>query len=297
MKKPIFTGAAVAIVTPFLPKDGGVNFEKLGELIDEQIARKTDAIVICGTTGESPVLDDEEHRKCIEFAVKHTAGRVPVIAGTGSNDTAYGLHLTKHAEEAGVDGVLMVTPYYNKTTQKGLIEHYLYIADRTNVPTIVYNVPGRTGMTIQPETYYAMSKHPNINGIKEACGNLSTVVQTRKLCGDDMYIWSGEDIQTLPILSVGGKGVISTSSNIIPEVMHDICAKFFEGDIAAAEALQIEWSDLMDAMFIETNPIPVKTAMELMGYEVGGLRLPLTTMTEGNLAKVKVSLTAHGLLK
>jgi len=297
MKKPVFTGAAVAIVTPYLPEDGGVNYEKLGQLIDEQIARKTDAIVICGTTGESPVLDDEEHRMCIEFAVKHTAGRVPVIAGTGSNDTAYGLALTKHAEEAGVDGVLMVTPYYNKTTQKGLIEHYTYIADRTNVPIILYNVPGRTGLSFTADSYYALSKHPNINGVKEACGDLTMVAATRKLCGDDLYIWSGEDAQTLPILSMGGKGVISTASNIIPEVMHDICQKFFDGDVKGAADLQIGWYDLMRDLFIETNPIPVKTAMELLGYEVGGFRLPLTTMTEANLAKLKASMIAHGMLK
>jgi len=303
MKKPIFTGSAVAIVTPFLAPEagsdqitGGVDFDALGVLIDEQLARGTDAIVVCATTGESPTLNDAEHKACIEYAVKHVAGRAPVIAGTGSNDTAYGLSLTRHAQETGADAALMITPYYNKTTQKGLITHYTYIADRTDIPIIIYNVPSRTGMGVTAETYLALSRHPHINGIKEASGDFSLIASTRALCGDELNIWSGNDDQTLPILALGGRGVISTSANVIPEVMHGICAKFFEGDIMAAQALQLDWYDLMHDLFIETNPIPVKTAMRLMGKPVGALRLPLDDMSEGNLAKLRATLAKHSLI-
>ncbi|MGN1074253.1 MAG: 4-hydroxy-tetrahydrodipicolinate synthase [Eubacteriales bacterium] len=303
MKKPVFTGSAVAIVTPFLdgPKlpyamTGGVNYDALGRLIDEQIDRGTDAIVICGTTGESPVLDDAEHKKCIEYTVERVSGRVPVIAGTGSNDTAYAVSLTKHAKAAGADGVLMVTPYYNKTTQKGLIRHYLTVADAVDIPIILYNVPSRTGMGFTADTYLALSKHPNINGVKEASGDFSLIAATKHLCGDEMNVWSGNDDQTLPVLALGGCGVISTTANIAPEVMHGICAKFFDGDIAGARRLQLDWHDLMHDLFIETNPIPVKTAMRLMGYPVGGLRLPLCEMGEANLARLTACLQAHGLL-
>ncbi|MDD6878456.1 MAG: 4-hydroxy-tetrahydrodipicolinate synthase [Clostridiaceae bacterium] len=303
MKKPVFTGSAVAIVTPFLdgPKlpyamTGGVNYDALGRLIDEQIDRGTDAIVICGTTGESPVLDDAEHKKCIEYTVEHVSGRVPVIAGTGSNDTAYAVSLTKHAKAAGADGVLMVTPYYNKTTQKGLIRHYLTVADAVDIPIILYNVPSRTGMGFTADTYLALSKHPNINGVKEASGDFSLIAATKHLCGDEMNVWSGNDDQTLPVLALGGCGVISTTANIAPEVMHGICAKFFDGDIAGARRLQLDWHDLMHDLFIETNPIPVKTAMRLMGYPVGDLRLPLCEMGEANLARLTACLQAHGLL-
>lgn len=303
MKKPVFTGSAVAIVTPFLdgPKlpyamTGGVNYDALGRLIDEQIDRGTDAIVICGTTGESPVLDDAEHKKCIEYTVEHVSGRVPVIAGTGSNDTAYAVSLTKHAKAAGADGVLMVTPYYNKTTQKGLIRHYLTVADAVDIPIILYNVPSRTGMGFTADTYLALSKHPNINGVKEASGDFSLIAATKHLCGDEMNVWSGNDDQTLPVLALGGCGVISTTANIAPEVMHGICARFFDGDIAGARRLQLDWHDLMHDLFIETNPIPVKTAMRLMGYPVGDLRLPLCEMGEANLARLTACLQAHGLL-
>ena len=303
MKKPVFTGSAVAIVTPFFdePKrpmtaTGDVNFEALGNLIDEQIRRGTDAIVICGTTGESPVLDDTEHRKCIEFAVERANHRVPVIAGTGSNDTAYAVSLTRHAKEAGVDGVLMVTPYYNKTTQRGLIHHYLTVADAVDIPIILYNVPSRTGMGFTADTYAALSKHPNINGVKEASGDFSLIAATKFLCGDEMNIWSGNDDQTVAILSLGGRGVISTAANVAPELMHDICAKFFAGDTAGARDLQIAWYDLMHDLFIETNPIPVKTALRLMGYPVGGLRQPLYDMGEANLEKLTATLKRHGMI-
>ena len=303
MKKPVFTGSAVAIVTPFFdePKrpdttTGDVNFEALGALIDEQINKGTDAIVICGTTGESPVLDDAEHRKCIEFAVEHVNHRVPVIAGTGSNDTSYAVSLTRHAKAVGVDGVLMVTPYYNKTTQRGLIHHYLTVADSTDIPIILYNVPSRTGMGFTAETYKALSEHPNINGIKEASGDFSLIAATKYLCGDDINIWSGNDDQTVAILSLGGLGVISTAANVAPALMHDICAKFFAGDVAGARKLQIDWYDLMHDLFIETNPIPVKTALRLMGWPVGGLRQPLYDMSDANLEKLKASLARHGLI-
>ncbi len=303
MKKPVFTGSAVAIVTPFfeepkrpLTATGEVNFEALGDLIDEQIRRGTDAIVICGTTGESPVLDDAEHRKCIEFAVERVNHRVPVIAGTGSNDTAYAISLTRHAKEAGVDGVLMVTPYYNKTTQRGLIRHYLTVADAVEIPIILYNVPSRTGMGFTADTYAALSKHPNINGIKEASGDFSLIAATRFLCGDEMNIWSGNDDQTVAIMSLGGRGVISTAANVAPELMHDICAKFFAGDVAGARDLQLAWYDLMHDLFIETNPIPVKTALRLMGYPVGGLRQPLYDMSEANFEKLKATLKRHGMI-
>lgn len=305
MKKPVFLGSAVAIVTPFCDapcKDaanvtGEVNFEALGMLIDEQIKRGTDAIVICGTTGESPVLDDVEHKNCIEFAVKRVNHRVPVIAGTGSNDTAYAIQLTRHAKECGVDGVLMVTPYYNKTTQRGIVKHYLTIADAVDIPIIVYNVPSRTGMNIQPASYKELSKHPNINGVKEANGDLSSVLATRFLCGDELNIWSGNDDQTVPFLSLGAKGVISTAANIVPEVMHEICASYFKGDVETSSKLQIEYYDIMRDLFIETNPIPVKTAMQAMGYKVGGLRLPLCEMGEDNAKKLYASLANHGLIK
>ncbi len=303
MKKPVFTGSAVAIVTPFydepkLPNSatGAVNYDALGALIDEQIKRGTDAIVICGTTGESPVLDDTEHKKCIEFTVEHVAHRVPVIAGTGSNDTSYAISLTRHAKESGADGVLMVTPYYNKTTQRGLVRHYMTVADAVDIPIILYNVPSRTGMCFTAETYEALSKHPNINGVKEASGDFSLISATRHLCGDNLNIWSGNDDQTLPILAMGGLGVISTTANVAPEIMHGICERFFDGDIAAAQKLQIDWHDLMHDLFIETNPIPVKTAMSLMHYPVGGLRLPLYEMGDANLARLKATLERHGMI-
>ncbi len=303
MKKPVFTGSAVAIVTPFLdePKrpdttTGGVNFEALGALIDDQINQGTDAIVICGTTGESPVLDDAEHRKCIEFAVEHVNHRVPVIAGTGSNDTAYAVSMTRHAKAAGVDGVLMVTPYYNKTTQRGLTYHYLTVADSADIPIILYNVPSRTGMCFTADTYCALSKHPNINGIKEASGDFSLIAATKYMCGDELNIWSGNDDQTVAIMALGGLGVISTAANVVPKVMHDLCAKFLAGDVAGARKLQIEWYDLMHDLFIETNPIPVKTALRLMGCPVGGLRQPLYDMSEANLAKLKATMARHGLI-
>lgn len=289
MKKTVFTGAGVAIVTPF-HKDLSVNYAKLEELIEYQIANSTDAIIICGTTGEASTLTDEEHRDVIRFAVEKTAGRIPVIAGTGSNDTAYAIELTRYAAEVGADAYLNVTPYYNKTTQLGLIRHFTAIADAVDIPCILYNVPGRTGMTIKPETYMELSKHPNIVATKEASGNVSDIVHIRALCGDNLDIYSGEDGLITPILSLGAKGVISVLSNILPQQTHNICSYYFDGNTAKSAELQIMYSELIDALFIETNPIPVKTAMNILGFEVGECRLPLCEMTSANLEKLKKAL-------
>ena len=231
MKQPVFTGAAVAIITP-MHADGTVNFEELGRIIDDQIAHGTDAIVICGTTGESAALNHEEHVECIRFAVKHTAKRVPVIAGTGSNDTAFAIEISKEAEEAGADALLLVTPYYNKTSQAGLIAHYTAIANAVTLPCIIYNVPSRTGVNLQPATLAELAKLPNVNAVKEASGNISQVADVAALCGEELNIYSGNDDQIVPILSLGGKGVISVLSNVAPQQAHDICAAWFSGDTA-----------------------------------------------------------------
>ena len=295
MKDIIFKGAGVAIITPF--DENGINFAELGRIIDDQIAGGTDAIVIVGTTGESATLSDSEHKDAIAFAVKHVNGRVPVVAGAGSNETAYAAELAKHAEAAGANAVLAVTPYYNKCTQNGLVRHYTAIADAVNIPVILYNVPSRTGVNIKPETYAKLAEHPNINAVKEANGDLSAIVRMKKLVGDKLNLYSGNDDQIVPILSVGGLGVISVLSNIAPRTVHDICANFFDGNVQQAAAMQIDWSDMVDAVFCEVNPIPVKTAMGLMGYKVGGLRLPLTEMEPQNLERLKTAMRAHGLLK
>ncbi|MBO5036842.1 MAG: 4-hydroxy-tetrahydrodipicolinate synthase [Clostridia bacterium] len=289
MKKTIFTGAGVAIVTPF-NSDLSVNYDKLGELIEYQIANGTDAIIICGTTGEASTLTDDEHREEIKFAVDKVAGRVPVIAGTGSNDTAYSIELTRYAKEVGADASLNVTPYYNKTTQRGLIKHFTAIADAVDLPMILYNVPGRTGMTITPDTYKELSKHPNIVATKEASGNLADVVRIKYLCGDDLDIYSGEDGLITPMLSLGAKGVISVLSNIKPRETHNICEEYFRGNVEASADLQIKHSNLVDALFCETNPIPVKAAMNILGFDVGECRLPLYEMSETNLAKLKAAI-------
>ncbi|WP_294374998.1 4-hydroxy-tetrahydrodipicolinate synthase [uncultured Clostridium sp.] len=294
MKKTIFTGAAVAIITPF--DENGVNFEELKKLIDFNIENGTDAIVIAGTTGESATMSDEEHRETIKFTVEYVNKRVPVIAGTGSNDTLYAVELSKYAEEVGVDGLLIVTPYYNKTTQSGLIKHYNYIADRVNVPIILYNVPSRTGVNILPKTCLELSKHKNIVAIKEASGNLSQIAETKALCGDELTVYSGNDDQIVPILSLGGKGVISVLSNVAPREAHNICQYFFDGKTEESAKLQLEYLKLINALFIEVNPIPVKTALGLMGYNVGNLRMPLFPMEEANLEVLKKELKAKNLI-
>lgn len=296
MKKTIFTGAAVAIVTP-MNEDGSVNLEKLGELIDFQINNKTDAIVICATTGESATLSRAEHMKAIDYTIKKVAGRVPVIASTGSNDTKFAVESSLEAEKYGADALLLVTPYYNKTTQTGLIRHFTYIADRVKLPIIVYNISSRTGVNIEPATYKELSKHPRIVATKEASGNISAIAQTAALCGDDLDIYSGNDDQIVPILSLGAKGVISVLSNIMPKQTHDICAKYFSGDVCGARKLQLELFGLIKALFIEVNPIPVKAALNLMGIDVGSCRLPLCDMSDGDLSVLKNELLKHNLIK
>lgn len=295
MKEPIFTGSSVAIVTPF--KDGNVNFEKLGELIDFQIKGGTSAITICGTTGESSTQTLDEHIMTVDFCVKHAAGRVKVIAGTGSNDTMAALLLSQEAEKSKADALLMVTPYYNKATQRGLIKHYTYIADRVNTPIILYNVPSRTGCTFTVDTYMELSKHPNINGIKEASGNFALLATTIAACGDDMNIWSGNDNEVVPMMSLGAKGVISVAANIIPEVMANMTKACLTGDYKLGAALQLQYLDLIDRLFIEVNPIPVKAAMNMMGMDVGETRLPLCDMEPANLEKLKASMQKIGLIK
>ncbi len=295
MKKLIFTGAGVAIVTPF-HADGSMNYAKLAELIDDQIARGTDAIIICGTTGESPTLTPEEHEEAIRFAVRQVNGRVPVIAGTGSNDTAFARKLSLEAEAAGADALLMVTPYYNKASQAGLIKHFTTIADAVHTPIILYNVPSRTGVAIAPETYYALSRHENIVAAKEANGDISAIAKTRALCGDDLAIYSGNDDQITALMVLGGKGVISVLSNVAPEAAHAIAAAALAGDFAESARLQLEWLDLCNDLFIDVNPIPVKEAMNMMGLEVGPCRLPLCGMEDAKRGKLRATLQKHGLV-
>lgn len=294
MKKRIFKGAATALITP-MNSDGSVNFDRLATLTDEQIKSGIDALVICGTTGEKSTLGYEEHVKVIEVAAKANDGRVPLIAGTGSNDTVYSVGLCADAEKAGADAFLMVTPYYNKTSQTGLVAHYNYIADRVNKPIILYNVPSRTGVAIKPETYKEIAKHPNIVATKEANGDLSSVLKTRYLCGDELDIYSGNDDQAVPIMSLGGIGVISVMSNFLPEVMHRICAEFFTGNTDEAARLQIKYSGLMSALFSDVNPVPVKAAMNLLGLNAGPCRLPLYDMEKPALELIKQKLTECGL--
>jgi 4-hydroxy-tetrahydrodipicolinate synthase len=294
MREPVFEGSGVAIVTPFA-KDGSINFPKLGELIDFHAAAGTDAVVICGTTGESSTQSLEEHMAAVDYCVQYTAGRMKVIAGAGSNDTNAALLLSKSAKDSGADATLLVTPYYNKATQTGLIKHYTYIADRVDIPMILYNVPSRTGLSFTAETYAALSKHPNINGVKEASGNFSLIASTRALCGDDFYIWSGNDDQVVPLMALGGKGVISVLSNILPDVTVNMTHLCLEGKYEEGAKLQIAYMKLINALFCEVNPIPVKAAMNLMGMDVGGCRLPLCEMTEKNLAFLKQSMLDAGI--
>ena len=295
MKKRIFTGAATALITP-MNNDGSVNFERLSSLVDEQVNGGIDALVICGTTGEKSTLNYEEHVKVIETAAKANHGRVPLIAGTGSNDTVYSVGLCKDAEEAGADAFLMVTPYYNKTSQRGLVAHYNYIADRVDKPIILYNVPSRTGVAIKPETYKEISKHPNIVAVKEANGDLSAVAKTKYLCGDELDIYSGNDDQTVPIMSLGGIGVISVLSNILPGVMHRMCEEYLSGNTKEATEMQIKYTGLMNTLFSDVNPIPVKEAMNILGMNAGPCRLPLYPMAESAIDTLKEKLKECGCL-
>ncbi len=294
MKKQIFKGAATALVTP-MKNDGSVNYERLGALVDEQISAGIDALVICGTTGEKSTLRYDEHLKVIEVAAKACNKRVPIIAGTGSNDTVYSVELCNDAESVGADAFLMVTPYYNKTSQKGLVAHYNHIADRVNKPIILYNVPSRTGVGIMPETYKELSKHPNIVATKEANGDLSSVAETKYLCGDDLEIYSGNDDQIVPIMSLGGIGVISVLSNLLPRETHDLCQSYFEGNTLASARAQIKHTGLIKALFSDVNPVPVKTAMNIAGMDVGPFRLPLYEMSQEKTEALKEKMLECGI--
>ena len=291
---PIFRGVATAIVTPM--NANGVDYENFGRLIDWQIESGINALVIAGTTGEGSTLSDEEHREVLRFAYERIGGRVPSVAGTGSNDTAYAIELTKFACELGYDGMLVVTPYYNKATQKGLIQMFTAIADASTKPLILYNVPSRTGVNIEPSTYKVLAEHPMIAAIKEASGNISKVVETAALVGDKLDIYSGNDDQIVPIMSVGGQGVISVLSNVVPAETVEMCNRFFNGDVKGAAALQFELLDLTHALFSEVNPIPVKAAVAAMGYGENYLRLPLTPMEDANWTKLSAIMRARGII-
>lgn len=296
MKKPVFQGAGVAIITPMNP-DGSINFAELGRIIDDQIAHHTDAIVICGTTGESATMSEEEHLACIRFAVDHTAGRIPVVAGAGSNDTAFALSISKAAEEAGADALLLVTPYYNKTSQAGLLAHYTAIASAVKLPCIIYNVPSRTGVNVAPATLAQLAKLPNINAVKEASGNISQIAEIAALCGDELNIYSGNDDQIVPLLALGGKGVISVLSNVAPQQTHDICALWFAGKVKESLALQLESLPLCHALFADVNPIPVKWAMNRLGWDAGACRLPLVAPDLALQQRLETELKHFGVLK
>lgn len=295
MKKRVFQGSGVALVTP-MKQDGSINYEKLDELIEFHLQNGTDAIVACATTGESPVLNHEEHCETVRFVVEKVRKRIPVIASSGSNDTRYAVELSRSAEELGADALLMVTPYYNKTSQLGLVRHYTYVADRVNLPIILYNVPGRTGCNIRPETYRELSKHPNIVATKEANGDICSVAKTISLCGDELTVYSGEDSQTLPMLTLGAQGVISVFANILPREMHNICADYFSGNMQASREGFLHYFELMDALFADVNPIPVKAAMKLMGNDCGGCRLPLTDMSAQGLKILADVLKKYALI-
>ena len=296
MRTPVFSGACTALVTPF-ETGGAINYDAFGKQIDNQIAAGVDAVCVCGTTGESATMSIREHFAAVEFCVKRVDRRAKVIAGTGSNDTSAAIYLTEHAQDAGADAALLVTPYYNKASQAGLIRHYEAIADRVDIPLILYNVPGRSGVSFTAETYRALSENPKINGVKEASGNLSLVTHTRALCGDDFYIWSGNDDQVVPMMSLSAKGVISVAGNIIPEVMVKMTHLCLDNDFQAASRLQIEYTELIDALFTEVNPIPVKAAMNLLGMEAGALRLPLCDISEKNLRILRQAMSRTGLLQ
>ena len=292
-KTPIFTGACTAVVTPY--RGYSIDYDKMAEIIEMQVAGGISAIVVCGTTGENATQPVPEHEQLVEFCVKKSAGRMKVIAGVGSNDTMTSVTLATSAKASGADGILMVTPYYNKTTQRGLVKHFSTVADKVDIPMILYNVPSRTGIGIAPETYKILSAHPNINGIKEASGDFSLFSRTRALVGDDLYIWSGNDDNTIPMMSMGAKGVISVASNIVPQVVTDICDLCLKNDFKAASEIYYKYADLFATLFIEVNPVPIKTAMNLIGLDVGDLRLPLCEMAPENLEKLKKSLTNVGL--
>lgn len=296
MKNTIFTGAGVAIVTP-MNDDGTVNYAALGELIEMQISGGTDAVIICGTTGESSTLSDDEHRECIRYTIEKVNKRIPVIAGTGSNDTAYAIELSKDAEAMGADGLLVVTPYYNKTSQRGLAAHYTAIADAVNIPIILYNVPSRTGVNISLDTYKALAEHKNIVAAKEASGNISAIAKLIAECGDKLDVYSGNDDQIVPIMALGGKGVISVLSNVAPKLTHDIAQLCLDNNCAEAAKLAAKSLHLANALFIDVNPIPVKEALNMMGIAAGPCRLPLYEMEDAKKEVLAAALRETGLIK
>lgn len=296
MKEPIFTGAAVAIITP-MNEDGTVNYDEFAKFVDWQLENGTDAIVICGTTGESSTLEVDEHIECIRWCINYVNGRCKVIAGTGSNSTASAIEMSKEACEDGADALLLVTPYYNKTSQRGLIAHYKAIHDATDKPIILYNVPSRTGVNILPETAAEIAKLPRVNGIKEASGNLDQIAEINELCGDELNIWSGNDDQIVDVLERGGKGVISVLSNVCPQETHDIVAKYLDGDAEGSKALMDKYMKLAKTLFCDVNPIPVKEAVNMLGFNAGHCRLPLIDMTDENKALMKTVLEEYKLIK
>ena len=296
MKNTVFTGAGVAIITP-MNADGSINWDEFGRIIDFQIENGTDAIIVCGTTGESATMTDDEHVEAIRYCVDRVNKRVPVIAGTGSNDTKYAVALSKHAEELGADALLVVTPYYNKTSQRGLVAHFTAIADSVNIPIILYNVPSRTGTNIALDTYITLSKHKNIVATKEASGNLSTIAQIIEACGDNLDVYSGNDDQIVPIMALGGKGVISVLSNVLPKETHEMTKLCLDNKVLDAAKMQIKYLDLANNLFIDVNPIPVKEAMNLMGFNAGECRLPLLKMEQSKIDKLAASMKNVGLIK
>lgn len=293
LKTPIFKGCCTAIVTPF--DNGKINYDRFAELLDFQYENGVSAIVVCGTTGENAAMTQYEHEEMIDFCCSKNSGRMKIIAGVGSNNTEKALKLAKSAKHFGADGILMVTPYYNKTSQKGLIEHFTYVADRVDIPMILYNVPSRTGIGIKAETYEELSRHPNINGVKEASGDFSLVAMTRALCGDSLNIWSGNDDNTLPMMAMGALGVISVASNIVPAAVSKLCTLCLDENFSAAEELMRKYAKLFSALFIETNPMPVKAAMSLLGLDSGEVRLPLTYISEATKGKLIHELLDAGL--
>lgn len=293
MKNTVFTGCGTAIATPFT--DNGINYQVFGTLVEDQIKNDIDAIIVCGTTGESATMSEDEKKSLIKYSIDKINKRTKVIIGTGSNDTMKAIEMSKYAEKAGADALLIVTPYYNKATQKGLVAHYKAIADSVNIPIIVYSVPSRTGVNILPETCLELSKIDNIVGIKEASGNISQIAKTASLCGDNFDIYSGNDDQIIPILSLGGKGVISVLSNIMPKYTHDMVYKYLNGEIKEATKMQLDVIELIDMLFCEVNPIPVKYALNLMGYDYGIPRLPLTELSNSNQDKMVKVLKKHRL--
>lgn len=296
MKNTVFTGAGVAIITP-MNADGSINYDEFGRVIDFQIDNGTDAIIVCGTTGESATMTDEEHVECIRYCVERVNKRVPVIAGTGSNDTKYAVDLSVEAEKLGADALLVVTPYYNKTSQRGLIAHFTAIADSVNIPIILYNVPSRTGVNIALDTYDVLANHKNIAAVKEASGNISAIAKIIEKCGDRLDVYSGNDDQIVPIMALGGKGVISVLSNVCPKETHDIAQLCLDNNVAEAAKLQIKYLDLCNNLFIDVNPIPVKEAMNLIGFKTGECRLPLLKMEQGKIDALTASMKNLGLIK